>query len=279
VVTEQVGERRQLVVPPDEFPRIFSRFPIHGSDFLPINAVIDGRFDLRQERDRVLMKDSDKQQIAEALGLLPTLVHLAIDEDWDEGHKLARMGMPDRAFGEKLDEQNELRGWWLDKLSNVANTLAQTPIIRTLAGPMKASGVSPVVTFVVPQFGLRESRDKLDFSSVWEVASEVHGVHPPARDIASDWSSIAYGWVDLGVQLRLVALTEIADAVRHEATRLEELKVTTEPLMWLIRFLNLVGQVASNTTASRCSTICCQTRTGSSSHQRCSGRTWASRRS
>jgi hypothetical protein len=213
------------------------------SDFLPINAVIDGRFDLRQERDRVLMKDNDKEQIAEALGLLPTLVQLALHEDWVEGHKLARVGMPDMAFGEKLDEQEDLRDWWRDKLSNVAQTMAQMPIIQTSAGLMKASGVAPRATFVMPRFGLQGPKDELDFGSVWEVASEIRDVHPPARDIASDWSSIASGWVDLGVPLSRMALTDIADAVRRETTTLEDLKITTEPLSWLTRFLNLVGQV------------------------------------
>lgn len=243
-VTEDAGERWRLRVLPDGFPRIFCRFPVSASDFLPINAVIDGRFDLRQERDRVLMKESDKEQIAEALGLLPTLVQLALHETWLEGHKLARVGMPDRAFGEKLDEQTELRDWWRAKLSSVGQTLAEMPIIETSMGLMKASGVAPLATFVVPRFGIQESGDELDFDSVWEVANEVRDVHLPIRDIASDWSSIASGWTDLGVQLHRVALTEIRDAVRRETTALEELKITTEPLSWLARFLNLVGQVA-----------------------------------
>lgn len=139
-VTQQAGDRWQLRVPPAGFPRIFCRFPVNASDFLPINAIIDGRFDLRQERDRVLMKDGDREQIAEALGLLPMLVQLALEEGWVEGHKLARVGMPDRAFGESLEEQKELRDWWQSNLSSVAQAMAVMPIIQTSKGPMKASG-------------------------------------------------------------------------------------------------------------------------------------------
>jgi len=243
-VTEQVGEQIKLQVPSDDFPRMFSRFPVRASDFLPINAVIDGRFDLRQERDRVLMKEGDKEQIDEALGLLPTLVQLALAENWVEGHKLAHVGMPDRAFGEKLDEQRELSDWWRNKLSSVAQTMSQMPIVQTLMGPMKASGAAPSATFIMPRFRLLEPKDELDFGSVWEVASEVVDMHLPARDIAADWSSVASGWTDLGVQLQRVGLAEIADAVRHEATTLEELKIKNEPLSWLAQFLDLVGQVA-----------------------------------
>jgi hypothetical protein len=133
-VTEYAGGRCQLRVPPDEFPRIFCRFPIRASEFLPINAIIDGRFDLRQERDRVLMKDGDKEQIADALALLPVLVQLALHEAWVEGHRLARAGMPDRAFGEKLDEQKELRDWWRSNLSSAAHTMERCHSLKHPGG-------------------------------------------------------------------------------------------------------------------------------------------------
>ncbi len=243
-VVELVGERWHLRVPPDGFPKIFYRFPVRASDFLPINAIIDGRFDLRQERDRVLMKESDKEQITEALGLLPALVQFALHEQWVDGHRLARVGMPDRAFGEKLDDQIELRTWWQDALSAVALTMAGMPIIQASTGLMKALGTAPFATFVVPRFAIGEPKDELDFDSVWDVANDVRDVHLPERTIASDWTSIASEWTNLGVKLRRVALTELSDAVRRDATSLDELRTTTVALAWLARFLNLVGRVS-----------------------------------
>ena len=240
VVTEEIGEHRHLQLPSDEFPKFFCRFPISASDFLPISAVIDGRFDLRQERDRVLMKDQDREQIEEALCLLPVLNQLALHEDWLEGHKLARVGMPTQAFGEKLDEQNELKDWWQDKLSSIAQEISKLQIVQTSMGPKKASEV----TFVVPRFKLKEPKEELGFDSVWEVTSELSDLYLPIRDLASDWSSIVTDWADLGVQLHRVGLAEIANAVSHKAMTLEELRVTREPLPWLTRFLELVGQIA-----------------------------------
>ena len=240
VVTEQVGGRSHLQVPPDGFPRIFCRFPISASNFLPINAVIDGRFDLGQERDRVLMNDGDKTQIEEALCLLPVLTRLAMNEDWIKGHKLARVGMPNQAFGEKLDEQHGLKPWWRDKLGNTAQTMSQLQIVQTSIGLKKASEA----TFVVPRFKLEESRDELDFGSVWKVTNELRDLYLPAHSIASDWSSIVSDWADLGAQLHRVGLTEIANAVSHEAKTLEELKVRNEPLLWLAQFLELIGRIA-----------------------------------
>lgn len=77
-------------------------------------------------------------------------------------------------------------------------------------------------------------------------------MQPPARDVAADWSAISSGWTDLGVQLRRVALAEIGDVVRPATGTLEDLWITTEPLSWLARFLNLVGQVAGQ---HNCSSI------------------------
>ena len=90
---------------------------------------------------------------------------------------------------------------------------------------MRASGAPPLGTFVVPRFTLEEPKDELDFGSVWEVANEVRDVNPPARDIASDWSSIASGWVDLGVEVRRMALAQIADAV---APRIDRVRGTED---------------------------------------------------
>jgi hypothetical protein len=134
---------------------------VRGSDFLPINLVIDGRLDLPQERDRVLMKDHDKQQLAEALHLIPALAELAIDENWAEGHKLARVGMPERSFGEDLAEHADLREWWRSTLGAVATAIADIPIVQTPAGLLKASGDGRVAAFVVPRFDLQIDRDEL----------------------------------------------------------------------------------------------------------------------
>jgi hypothetical protein len=244
VVVERCGESWELRVPPEGFPRIFSRFPVTASDFLPINAVIDGRFDLRQERDRVLMKDADKEQITEALQLLPSLVRLSLNEQWGGRHKLALVNMPDRAFGESLDDQPVLSKWWREALTDAAQAIASMPVVQTPAGLMSASGSGPVATLVVPRFDLESLKDEIDFNAFWSVASEISDVHPPLLEVASDWSSIARAWANLGIPLRRMGLVEIAKTVRPDNRKLADLKVTTEPLLWLARFLDLVGQVA-----------------------------------
>jgi hypothetical protein len=244
VVKEQVDGHWQVNVPSEDFPRIFCRFPVRASDFLPINVVVDGRFDLRQERDRVLMKDGDKEQMADALRLLPALVLIGFADKWRGGHRLARVGMPDQAFGEKFAEPDDLRDWWRSALGQVAEAMALLPIVETPSGPLMATGSSPIATFVVPRFLLEEQKNALDFDDVWSVASEVQDLHPPLHEVASDWAAIASDWANLGVKVRRVGLTQIADSARQKITTLGELRVTTDPLRWLARFLNLVGRVA-----------------------------------
>ncbi len=242
VLTERLDDGWRLCVPSDDLPKIFCRFPIRGSDFLPMNAIVDGRFDLRQERDRVLMKEEDKTQITEALKLLPALVQLAINERWADAHKLARLGMPERAFGERLEQP--LRDWWRDNLSGVAKELAEMPIIQTSAGMLKAVGPTPIASVVMAQFEVGPRQDEIDFARIWQVASQLHDLHPPILEIASDWSAIASQWTELGVKVQRLALREIAERAQHGSTKLDDLKVTVGAMDWLSRFLDLVGQVA-----------------------------------
>jgi len=198
------------------------------------------------------MKEEDKAQISDAVRLLPTLVQFSINEQWIDGHKLARVGMPERAFGDSLDDQGGLRDWWRGELGNVAREIAQLPVMDTAAGRLKASGTTPVATFVVPRFALREGGDEIEFGRIWEVLNQIRNVHPPIREIAADWSTIASEWADLGVAVSRMALSEIADAVREGSTKLDDLKVTSEPLSWLKRYLQLVAQVAGQ---HNCATI------------------------
>jgi len=242
VVLRQSDGHWTADIPSDDAARLFCRFPIRASDFVPINAVIDGRFDLRQERDSVLMKEADQDQIAEALKLLPKVVSLAVDKTWRDGHKLARVGMPDRAFGEKLEDP--LRSWWQTQLSTAANTLAGMPIVQTDVGMLRSIGTSPTAAFVVPRFDLTQSSDEIPFDKAWNLARDLRDVHPALLPIAPDWTAIVSEWCSLGVPSRRIALTEMGQIVRDGAARLSDLRTKT-PLDWLAQYLDLLGEVSA----------------------------------
>ena len=54
------GNPYRVVLPEDDFPRIFVKFPIAGTDFLPFNVVLDGSFAPQPERDSIAMNEPDK---------------------------------------------------------------------------------------------------------------------------------------------------------------------------------------------------------------------------
>ncbi len=177
----------------------FVAFPIRTSEFLPVNVVIDGRFDLTIERDSIQMQDPDKAQIAEALGLLPALLPYAIKKQWICGYKLARVGMPAQAFGDQLPD--DLKNWWKATLASVANNLAKLPIVQTADDEYKKiAEPSPNADFVVPRFDLNQSADELSFEAVWQSAHDTEDALPPALEIASDWTLITREWISLGVR-------------------------------------------------------------------------------
>lgn len=242
VILEQSISGWQVVLPPSGFPRLFCRFPIRTSDFLPVNVVVDGCFDPSQERDSILMTPDDKAQLTEALGLLPALVRLALHEKWLGGFKLARIGMPALVFGAQPDDVS--KPWWKPTLSTVAENLAKLPIVHTANGEYhKISAPGPNADFVIPRFDANQNDDELNFTAVWESACQTKEALPPSLEIASDWTLLTQEWAALGVASERLPLTAIADLARHGTTKLIELKTTVPPLEWLSRFLNLVGQL------------------------------------
>jgi hypothetical protein len=243
IVLEHTAEGWAVVQIPSSFPRIFARFPLRGSDFLPVDVILDGRFDLAQERDAILMKDPDKGQIAEALALLPELARFALGEGWERGFTLARVGMPTIVFGDPLTDAT--RGWWKETLSTVARRLAEMPIVRATDGALcKTSAPPPQAHFVVPRFDSSQSKDELEFSAVWQSASNTKDALPPALKIAPTWMAIVQEWMTLGVSVERIALKEIAELARPPSSKLADLKTKNPPLEWLGDFLNLVGSIA-----------------------------------
>lgn len=244
ILLEQTSAGWRFVQPPNEFPRLFCRFPLRGSHFLPANIVIDGRFHLSQERDSILMKEADQAQIADALRLLPALVKLALQEKWDGAHQIARLGMPEVSFGDPL--KDPLKSWWREELRKTAQTLADAPIVLTATnGLQPATGSRSTANFIVPRFDLNQPADELDFASVWQAATELQSPMPVSFAIAPDWTAIATEWMSLGISTQRLALTHLVDFARTNASKLNELKTKVPPIEWLSRLLALVGKVSA----------------------------------
>jgi len=244
VVLERIHESWAVVEIPPELPRIFVRFPIRSSEFLPVNVVIDGRLDLSQERDSVLMEVADRAQISEALELLPELLTASLEEKWERGFTLARVGMPTQQFGDPLGESDKV--WWNNTLKSVANRLSMMPLVQTNDGAFhKVHIEESYADFITQRLNRTDPLDDtaLDFEEVWQSASDTKSALPPALDIARRWTEITAEWLDLGVVSERLGLAGIAELARSPSGKLADLQTKTQPLDWLVRFLNMVGKL------------------------------------
>ena len=55
------SDQLQVLIPTGEFSKLFVRFPVAGTGTLPFNTVIDGEFEINQERDGIAMNDGDRR--------------------------------------------------------------------------------------------------------------------------------------------------------------------------------------------------------------------------
>jgi len=234
--------------PDPGFPKLFAKFPVRDTGTRPIPLVINAPFDLPQERDRVLMTDSDCAMIEEGLDVLPQLVSYATRAGWLHAHRLAQI---DRLASTDGASQIHESDWWNERLSRAAQTLSELPVIKTahrgLAPAVvgKNSGVDFHADFVLPRFSLEDS-DGPSLDRLWPLAIDAINVDPPERTVADEWNQIAESWQRLGVKVCCLGVAELADSVGGEANLLAQLKVRGEPILWIARLVDLIAEWASS---------------------------------
>jgi hypothetical protein len=226
--------------PDSEAPRLYREYPVRGSTFLPVNFIMDGKFDVDQERHHLLMQQPDRTLIGEALGAAVLMIQLAVTEEWAQRHLLSVAQAPVSAFDPNSADEKQ---WWHATLSRFASRLAALPLIRTEESYRPAVGAAAdVAAFPVPRTTLQAAADETDIARMLPIMACVEHLHPPVTALAEDWASIAAGWKSLGVPVRQVALKDVADAARLGATTLDQLRLAGDKLQWLARFLDLVGE-------------------------------------
>lgn len=237
------GERWEFLRVPDKIPRVFSRFPVRASTFLPINCVIDGRFDVQEERDRIAMSDEDKRKLEAALRLIPVAVKLGVNEDWEQYHWLAQVAAVDSGFSETT--RDEELGWWNDQLGKVAKQLTHLPLVKTAAGVLPAvpQAGERHADFVVPRYSKVILTDEFPEARAWKVAADTAILNPPIQELVSDWNHLSAGWGSLDTQVRRLGLKEVAEEVRRDAHTLGDLPVRGDPRAWLTQYLRVLGEL------------------------------------
>jgi hypothetical protein len=241
----------RVQIPEEGFPRLFARFPVRDTGTRPIPLILDAPFDLPQERDRVLMSDSDKALIDEGLAVLPHVVSYATQSNWLLAHCLAHIDQVATTGGASQIHEAD---WWNEHLYEVARALSELPIVKTTERGLAPavvganSGVNFHADFVLPRFSLKDS-DGPSLDRLWSLVIGADNADTPERDIASEWNRIAEAWQRLGVKVNSLGVAELVDSVRGDAETLDKLRIRGEPLLWIARLIDLVGEWAKNHSA------------------------------
>lgn len=240
VLVEELEDGRTIRLPDSNTPRIYREYPLRGSGFVPINFILDGKFEPDQERLRLLMTDGDKALLTDALVAAAAAVKYAFNEGWKRAHLLAYAAAPQSAF----DTTNvEERDWWIEQLARFAKRLAVFPIVEGVSQRWPAMDPEgPCADFVVPRLLPDSLSDETTVDRLWPLVAATSNLLPPRQDLASDWTAIAEGWHSLRLDLARITVSDLAKAVRDEATTLTELQIEGDPAEWLAGFLDVVGE-------------------------------------
>ena len=108
-----LAERNQwgqtVCLPESDGPRVFREYPLRSSGFIPINFILDGKFDPDQERSGLLMSANDKTLLEQALQAAVAAVQYAIGQKWKDAHLLARASLPSTGFDATNTDEKD---WW-----------------------------------------------------------------------------------------------------------------------------------------------------------------------
>ena len=242
-VLDHCGESELRVrVPTEGFARVFVRFPIAGTDFLPFNAVVDGGFATFQERDGIAMNDADKTLIDSALSAFPTLIRHAVESGWQDAYKLANLAVPTRPLSGEA-ESGELQ-WWQSAVLQTATKTASNTLVQTEEGllPVLANGETPFASFPVPAIDANAT-DGLDYDSLYSLIGAIKAFNLPQRAIAESWGDIARQWDQVGVPVDRIGLEELTERLKECGDSVDDLPIDEDRFPWLASLFLLAADL------------------------------------
>ncbi len=243
-IIEKCNGQNRLKLPDDNFPRLFVKFPIAGTDFLQFNVVLDGQFTPEQERDGIPMNNDSKNLICSALSSFPILVEHAVKSGWCDAHKLAHISVPTQTFGESGSGELE---WWKLMIVQVAEATAAKPIISTDRGllPALSNKYEKAVSFLLPSIDA-ESPALFDYERIYEIASEITAFDLPNKEVAQDWGDIARQWAETGVPVERLGIRELTDWLKERCAGINELPIKEDPFAWLAQLFLLASDTGDH---------------------------------
>ena len=240
VLVEQTPHGLRVCLPKPDMPRVFREYPLRSSGFVPVNLILDGKFDPDQERSGLLMSTNDRDLLDQALLAAVAAVQHAIGQNWKDAHWLARASCPTTGFDITDTEE---RDWWTERLATFAERLAVVPIVDCGSRYLPAiSDDKAYVDFITPRLLEGPGADETSVDRLWPLVEAANPLFPPRRELAPDWTTIAEGWRSLRLPIEPICVAKLAEWVREDATTLEQLKVDGDVGAWLATFLDIVGE-------------------------------------
>ena len=240
VLVKQTCDGWKIVLPEDDAPRIYREYPLRGSGFLPVNFILDGKFEPDQERSRLLMKDQDKVMVEDAFDAAVLAVKYAFENQWRDAHLLTKVCKPASSFEVTDAGEHE---WWSEQLASFANRVARLPIVECTSGVLPAiSSDVPYADFIVPSLSVDSPNSETTVERMWSLVEEATDLLPPKEELARIWTEIVQGWHSLDVQVNRISVKRLAEWARNGAESLDKLRVDGDTEEWLALFLDIVGE-------------------------------------
>jgi hypothetical protein len=219
---------------PGRLPSIFRQLPLLGGPILPGWMIVDGQFEVEQERRTIYVTGEAERPLRDAFAALGGLMTLANKEDWIDGHRIAQLAVPAEVAGETTVKV------WTDVLSSAAATLSVLSIVRTARGD-KVPCANTTDEERYADF-IRRPQSGPSYDELWQLAASCTEADPPAQDISEGWSEVAEGWEKLGINISWIDLEDIGKRASEEVDELPELRVDRDPIDWLSHYFEAVGK-------------------------------------
>jgi hypothetical protein len=233
VALQKEGDNWSLCKP-GNLPSLFRQLPLLGGPQVPAWFVVDGEFEVEQERRSIHVTGDAARPLQEAFAALGGLMRLATREKWVNGLRIAQLALPEGVTGETALKV------WRELLSSVASELSRLPLVRTARDAMVPC--SDDTDHDLYADFLRRPEAGPSYEELWDLAAECTEVDPPAWDVAEAWTEVAEGWEKLGVKIPWIDLPGIGARAGSGVDDVSDLKVDDDHYTWLAAFFNAVGK-------------------------------------
>ena len=199
---------RLVCLPIEETPRLFSAFPLVGTETFSFPAIINNwDFKPTEDRDGVYLGQGDNEAnrnnqviIKEACGLLVRLLQFASSKGWHHVHQWMEVAA--------IQNKDWLNTEWLRTClrENLIEKIYQTPtVLNPDDHPTRLEKAK-----------LPLAENETGVLALWDLLESMKGLRKilPRREEATGWCNVVKGWADVHQDEPIALLSEVADGVK-----------------------------------------------------------------